>query len=241
MWPMAGSRIQTHLERRVKSRMTLEEGSGKEAGGSTPAGASVHPSAMKAKPIERRILCGGQSRIAEKCHAPREWAYGKGAKHEHHPTGQHRRSTGRVACCREPNGAKPRYTAAEHPKPKCRWQAFNMTMTDTSRGDRFQGAQTMSNQQGLVWHRWPLGSGSVGASYTVPWLVLSIKSERERTGIMLYVLHSPYGFDFGPARALGWPAEYCGIRPRPRHWDDQLRDHHGNDTSTFGTSICRSP
>jgi hypothetical protein len=69
---MAGSRIQTHLERRLKSRMTMEEGNGMEAGGSTPAGASVHPSAMNAKPINGRILYGGPSRIADNCHAPRE-------------------------------------------------------------------------------------------------------------------------------------------------------------------------
>jgi hypothetical protein len=99
----------------------------------------------------------------------------------------------------------------------------------------------MSNQQGLVWHRLPLGSGSVGASFIVPWSVLSIKSDKERTGIMLYVLHSLCCFDLGPARALGWPARYWRIRPRTGHGDDKLRGHYGKGTSTFGTSICRSP
>ncbi len=99
----------------------------------------------------------------------------------------------------------------------------------------------MSNPQRLVWHRLPLGSGSVGASHIAPWLVLSIKSEKERTGIMLYVLHSPYGFNFGPTRALGWPARYCGIRPRTRYWDDKLRGNHGKDSRTDGASTYRSP
>ena len=99
----------------------------------------------------------------------------------------------------------------------------------------------MSNPQGLVWHRLPLGSGSVGACHVVPWFVLSINSEKERTGTMVYVFHSHGGFDFGPTRAWGWPARYCGIRPRTRHRDDKLRGYHGKDTSTFGTSICRSP
>jgi len=116
-----------------------------------------------------------------------------------------------------------------------------MTMTDTSSADGFPGAQIMSSQQGLVWHRLSLGSSSVGASCIVPWFVLSIKSEKERTGTMLYVLHSHCCFDFGPTRALGWLARYCGIRSRTGHWDDKLRGRHGKGTSTFGTSICRSP
>jgi hypothetical protein len=116
-----------------------------------------------------------------------------------------------------------------------------MTMTYTSSADGFPGAQTMSNQQGLVWHPLSLGGGSVGASHIVPWFVLSIKSDKERTGIMLYVLHSRCGFDFGPTRAWGWPARYCGIRPRTRHWDDKLRGNHGKDSRTDGTSTYRSP
>ena len=99
----------------------------------------------------------------------------------------------------------------------------------------------MSNQQGLVRPRLPLGNSSAGASYIVPWLVLSLKSEKERTGIMLYVLHSPYGFNCGPGRALGWPARYCGIGPRTRHWDDKLRGNHGKDSRTDGASTYRSP
>ena len=102
-----------------------------------------------------------------------------------------------------------------------------MTIADTSSGDEFHGAQAMSNQQGFVWHRLPLGSDSVGASHTVPWFVLSTKSEKERTGTMLYVSHSLCCFDLGPARALGWLARYCGIRPRTQHLYDMLRGHHG--------------
>ena len=35
--------------------MTREEGNGMEADGSTPAGAFVHPSAVKVNPVEGRI------------------------------------------------------------------------------------------------------------------------------------------------------------------------------------------
>jgi len=99
----------------------------------------------------------------------------------------------------------------------------------------------MSNQQGLVWHRLPLGSDSVGAPHVVAWFVLNIKSEKERTGIMLYVSHSPNGFDFGPTRALGWPGRYCGIRPRTRKVDDKLGGNYGKDSRSYGTSTYRSP
>ena len=40
--------------------MTGEEG--KEAGGSTPTGASLHPSAVHAQPIKGRIVYWGRSR-----------------------------------------------------------------------------------------------------------------------------------------------------------------------------------
>jgi hypothetical protein len=99
----------------------------------------------------------------------------------------------------------------------------------------------MPDQQELVWHRLSLGSSSVGASCIVPWFVLSIKSDKERTGIMLYVLHSRCGFDFGPLRALGWPARYGGIRPRTGHGDDKLRGNHGKDSRSHGASTDRSP
>jgi hypothetical protein len=105
----------------------------------------------------------------------------------------------------------------------------------------FSGVETMPDQQELVWHRLSLGSSSVGASCIVPWFVLSIKSDKERTGIMLYVLHSRCGFDFGPLRALGWPARYGGIRPRIRHGDDKLRGNHGKDSRSYGASTDRSP
>jgi len=170
MHPMAGSRTQVRRGRRGEKQMTMEEGNGVEAGGSTPTGACAHPSAVKAKPIEG-------------------------------------------------------------PVPYC----------GPSRREHDREGQAMSNQQGLIWRRLPLGSSSVGAPHIVPWFVLSIKSEKERTGTMLYVLHSHCCFDFGPARALGWLAGYCGIRPRTRHWDDKLRGCHGTDTSTSATSICRSP
>ena len=123
----------------------------------------------------------------------------------------------------------------------CWCRASNMTIVDTSSSDEFHGARAMSNEQGLVWHRLPLGSGSVGAPHTVPWFVLSIKSEKERTGTMLYVLHSRCCFDFGPTRALGWLAGYCGIRPRARNLDDKLRGNHGKDSRTDGASTYRSP
>lgn len=103
------------------------------------------------------------------------------------------------------------------------------------------GAHTMSNHQGLVWRQLPLGNDSIGASHIVPWFVLSTKSDKERTGIMLYVLRSHCGFDVGPIRALGWPASYCGIRPRTRHGDDKLRGNHGKDSRSYGASTDRSP
>jgi len=116
-----------------------------------------------------------------------------------------------------------------------------MAMTNISRGEGFWGAQTMSNQQELVWRQLSLVSSSVGASCSVPWFVLTIKSDKERTGIMLYVLHSHCCFDFGPTRALEWPARYGGIRPRTGHCDDKVRGNHGKDSRSYGASIDRSP
>jgi len=52
-------RLQTRLKEKVENRMAGEEGNGKEAGGSTPAGASLHPSAVHAQPIKGRIAYWG--------------------------------------------------------------------------------------------------------------------------------------------------------------------------------------
>jgi hypothetical protein len=72
-------------------------------------------------------------------------------------------------------------------------------------------------------------------------LVLSIESEKERMVTMLYVLRSHCCFDFGPTRAVGWPAGYGGMRPRTRYMDDKPRGNHGKDSRTYGASTCKSP
>jgi hypothetical protein len=52
MRPMVGPRTQAHEERSGKNQITLEEGNGTEADGSTPAGACVHSSAVKPTPSQ---------------------------------------------------------------------------------------------------------------------------------------------------------------------------------------------
>ena len=64
--------------------------------------------------------------------------------------------------------------------------------------------------------------------------------DKDGMPLMLHALHSDYGVDFGPTRAFGRPARYCGIRPRTRGLDNELRGNHGKDNRTGNASVCRS-